>query len=121
MNLLTILLLALAGLFLLTGVLAAKSDNAVQMKLKKEGVLGIGKVRDYDSDDIVTVDFVPRGALTSISSQGRGHFLKKQFPPGSQMAVLYNPLCPAINTLAPERTEEAFVTPFGSLPPVSGA
>ena len=121
MFLLTILLLALAVLFLLPGVLAARSDNAVQVKLKKDGALGIGRVRDYDSDDIVTVDFVPRGALTSISAQGRGHFLKTQFPPGSQMAVLYNPLCPAINAVAPERTEEALAASFGTPPPATGA
>lgn len=107
MSFLAILLLLLVGLFGLIGVAAAKSGAAVQSKLEKEGTLGLGKVRDYDSDDIVTVDFVPRGNIASVSAHGRGHFLKKQFPPGSQMAVLYNPMCPAVNSVAPERTEEA--------------
>ena len=109
MNLLVLLLLLLVALFMLIGVGAAKSERAVQWQLDDKGALGVGKVRDYDSDDIVTVDFVPRGGMSSLSAQGRGHFLKKQFPPGSQMAVLYNPRCPAVNTLAPDRTEEALV------------
>ncbi len=107
MSLLVILLLVLVGLFGLIGVAAAKSESAVQSKLEKEGTLGLGKVRAYDSDDIVTVDFVPRGNIAAVSTHGRGHFLKKKFPPGSQMAVLYNPLCPAMNAVAPDRTEEA--------------
>jgi len=109
MSILVILLLLLCGLFAVPAVLAARSENAVQAKLEKEGVLCVGTVRNYDSDDIVTVDFVPRGAVASVSAQGRGHFLKKQFPPGSQMAVLYNPSCPAVNAVVSERTDEALI------------
>lgn len=107
MSLLIILLLLLAALFMSVGVAAAKSDKSVQLKLEKDGVLAVGIVRDYDSDEIVRVDFVPNCALAAVSAQGKGHFLKKQFPPGSHMAVLYNPLCPAMNLIAPERTDEA--------------
>lgn len=107
MSTLVILLLLLVSLFMLIGVGAAKSDKAVKSQLVEKGTLGVGLVRDYDSDDMVTVDFIPRGSSNSLSAHGRGHFLKKQFPPGFQMAVLYNPLCPAVNSLAPERTDEA--------------
>lgn len=109
MSALVILLLLLCGLFAIPAVLAARSETAVQSKLEKEGVLCLGTVRDYDSDDIVTVDFVPRGAVSSVSAQGRGHFLKKQFPPGSQMAILYNSFCPAMNAVVSERTDEALI------------
>jgi len=109
MSALVILLLLLCGLFAIPGVLAARSEKTVQSRLEKEGVLCLGTVRNYDSDDIVTVDFVPRGTVASVSAQGRGHFLRKHFPPGSQMAILYNPYCPAMNAVVAERTDEALI------------
>ena len=109
MSTLVILLLLLCGFFAIPAVLASHSEKTVQSKLAKEGVLCLGTVRNYDSDDIVTVDFVPRGSVAAVSAQGRGHFVKKQFPPGSQMAILYNPFCPAVNAVVPERTDEALV------------
>ena len=110
MSNLVILLLLLCGLFAIPAVLAARSEKMVQLKLEKEGVLCLGTVRDYDSDDIVTVDFVPRGTEACVSAQGGRSFLKKQFPPGSQLAVLYNPYCPALNAIASERTDEALIS-----------
>lgn len=109
MSTLVTLLLLLCGLFAIPAVLAARSEKTVMSKLEKDGVLCLGTVRDYDSDGIVTVDFFPRGTVASVSAQGRGHFLKKHFPPGSQMAVLYNPFCPAMNAVVSERTDEALV------------
>lgn len=107
MSTLAILFLLLCGLFAIPAVLATRSEKSVQSQLGKDGVLCLGTVRHYDSDDIVTVDFVPSGTVASFSAQGRGHFLKKQFPPGSQMAVLYNPFCPVMNSIVSERTDEA--------------
>lgn len=110
MSLLAISLLILGALFISHAVAAAESVKSVELMLEKDGTLWVGSVRDYDSDDIVTVDFVPKGAVAAVSALGRGHFLKKHFPPGAQMAVLYNPLCPAMNSIAPERTEEALAS-----------
>ena len=86
MGLLVILLLLLVSLFMLIGVGAASSDKAVKKQLEEGGTLCLGKVRDYDSDDIVTVDFVPGGALVFIDRTGAWTFFEEtisaRFPNG---------------------------------------
>lgn len=86
---------------------ASKSDSVVSKTLEHTGKLCLGTVLEYDSDDIASVEFLPIGSASSLRTSGIGHFQKKYFPPGTQVAVLYNPLCPAVNRVIPQRTLEA--------------
>lgn len=94
------------GFFVLIGIGASRSDRATLKALRRNGRLCLGTVLGYDSDDIASVEFFPMGATAPIRAFGLGSFQKKQFPQGSKVAVLYNPLCPAVNRVVPERTSE---------------
>jgi hypothetical protein len=107
MGILFITALAVA-LFALLVVGASKADNATVKQLERNGRLCLGTVLSYDGDDLAEVEFIPTGAAASIKTLGLGHFHKKQFPPGSKVAVWYNPLCPSVNRVVPERTNDAY-------------
>lgn len=106
MGILVVIALAI-GLFALLVVGASKSDRATVKQLERNGRLCLGTVLSYDGDDLAEVEFIPAGGTVPIKALGLGHFLKKQFPPGSQVAVWYNPLCPSVNRVVPERTDDA--------------
>jgi hypothetical protein len=97
---------AVVALFALIAIGAGKSDRRVGEMLEREGRLCLGTVQSYDSEDIATVEFTPMGATGSIRTYGIGHFQRKQFPQGSMVAVLYNPRCPSVNRVVPDRTSE---------------
>jgi hypothetical protein len=97
---------AVVALFALIVIGAGKSDRRVREMLEREGRLCLGTVQSYDSEDIATVEFTPVGTTGSIRTYGIGHFKREQFPQGSVVAVLYNPRCPAVNRVVPDRTSE---------------
>ena len=82
------------------------SGSAVLMALDHKGKLCLGTVLDYDSEDRATVEFLPAGSATTLRTFGIGHFQKKHFPLGAKVAVMYNPLYPAVNRVVPHRTRE---------------
>ena len=102
-----ILLFAFALLVLLMSIGMSRSERAVLRSLEGKGKLCLGTVLSYDGDGQATVEFLPADAKSAIHSLGIGPFKKSQFPPGSMVAVLYNPLCPAINSVVAARTDEA--------------
>jgi hypothetical protein len=95
------------GLFALLAIGASRSDNATVKQLERNGRLCLGTVLSYDGDGLAEVEFMKVGGVRPIKALGLGHFHKKQFPPDSQVAVLYNPLCPPVNRVVPKRTSDA--------------